>query len=88
MIRYEGLFDEYLEMALEFGFITSFVAAFPLAPFFALVNNVVENRLEAQKLAAETQRPLAERAQSIGLWLNILEIIARIAIISNAFELL
>ena len=83
MIRYEGLFDEYLEVVLQFGFITIFVAAFPLAPFFALVNNWVEIRLDAQKLVTETQRPLAERAQSIGLWLNILEIIARIAIISN-----
>ena len=36
------LFDEYLEMVIQYGFITLFVAAFPLAPLFALINNVME----------------------------------------------
>ena len=38
------LFDEYLEIVIQFGFITIFVAAFPLAPLFALINNVLEIR--------------------------------------------
>jgi anoctamin-7 len=50
LIPYEGLFEEYLEMILQFGFITIFVAAFPLAPFFALINNWFEIRLDAHKL--------------------------------------
>ena len=40
---------------LQFGFITIFVAAFPLAPFFALLNNWVEIRLDAQKFVCETR---------------------------------
>nr|KAG5703954.1 hypothetical protein BaRGS_020551 [Batillaria attramentaria] len=44
-----GLFEEYLEMVLQYGFVTLFVAAFPLAPFFALLNNVIEIRLDAYK---------------------------------------
>ena len=40
---------------MQFGFITSFVAAFPLAPLFALLNNWVEIRLDAQKLVTETR---------------------------------
>merc|ERR1711863_200623 len=51
----EGLFEEYLEMVLQFGFITIFVAAFPLAPLFALLNNWVEIRLDAQKFVRETR---------------------------------
>ncbi|KIH48286.1 hypothetical protein ANCDUO_21646 [Ancylostoma duodenale] len=43
------LFDEYLEMVLQFGFCTLFVAAFPLAPFFAVLNNILEIRLDAYK---------------------------------------
>jgi hypothetical protein len=39
------LLNEYQEMAIQFGFITIFVATFPLAPFFALMNNVIEIRL-------------------------------------------
>ncbi|NXE03857.1 ANO7 protein, partial [Lophotis ruficrista] len=85
LLVFEGLFDEYLEMVLQFGFITIFVAACPLAPLFALLNNWVEIRLDAQKLICDYRRPVAERAQGIGIWFDILEAIAHLAVISNAF---
>ncbi|XP_042146246.1 anoctamin-7 [Ixodes scapularis] len=85
LIQNEGLFQEYLEMVLQFGFITIFVAAFPLAPLFALLNNWVEIRLDAQKFVCETRRSVPERAQNIGIWFSILELLSRIAVISNAF---
>ncbi|MBN3294663.1 ANO7 protein, partial [Polypterus senegalus] len=69
LIECEGLFEEYLEMVLQFGFITIFVAAFPLAPLFALLNNWVEIRLDAQKFVCEYRRPVAERTQDIGAFL-------------------
>ncbi|XP_043975776.1 anoctamin-7-like [Gambusia affinis] len=81
----EGLFGEYLEMVLQFGFITIFVAACPLAPLFALMNNWVEIRLDAQKYVKEYRRPVVERAQDIGIWFHILQFISHIAVISNAF---
>ncbi|XP_041665292.1 anoctamin-7 isoform X2 [Cheilinus undulatus] len=81
----EGLFSEYLEMVLQFGFITIFVAACPLAPLFALINNWVEIRLDAQKFVTEYRRPVAERAQDIGIWFTILEFISHVAVLSNAF---
>ncbi|XP_018604157.1 anoctamin-7 [Scleropages formosus] len=81
----EGLFNEYLEMVLQFGFITIFVAACPLAPLFALLNNWVEVRLDAQKFVCEYRRPVVERAQDIGIWFNILQVICHLAVISNAF---
>ena len=58
LVDNEGLFQEYLEMVLQFGFITIFVAAFPLAPLFALLNNWVEIRLDAQKFVCETRSVL------------------------------
>ena len=68
---------------LQFGFITIFVAAFPLAPLFALLNNWVEIRLDAQKFVCETRRAVAERAENIGVWFKILEMLAKLAVISN-----
>ncbi|EPB77588.1 hypothetical protein ANCCEY_03346 [Ancylostoma ceylanicum] len=56
------LFDEYLEMVLQFGFCTLFVAAFPLAPFFAVLNNILEIRLDAYKFLVNTQRPVPAQA--------------------------
>ena len=38
------LFNEYLEIVIQFGFITIFVCAFPLAPILALLNNILEIR--------------------------------------------
>nr|XP_014270360.1 anoctamin-7-like isoform X3 [Halyomorpha halys] len=85
LVDYEGLFEEYLEMVLQFGFITIFVAAFPLAPLFALLNNWVEIRLDAQKFVCETRRIVAERAENIGIWFKILNMLAHLAVISNGF---
>uniref|UniRef100_A0A7N8X477 Anoctamin n=1 Tax=Mastacembelus armatus TaxID=205130 RepID=A0A7N8X477_9TELE len=85
LVECEGLFEEYLEMVLQFGFITIFVAAFPLAPLFALLNNWVEIRLDAHKFVCEYRRPVAERAQNIGVWFIILEALSHLSVIANAF---
>ena len=51
---------------IQYGFITIFVAAFPLAPLFALLNNIIEIRLDAYKLVTQFKRPVASRAVDIG----------------------
>ncbi|XP_032525780.2 anoctamin-4 isoform X1 [Danaus plexippus] len=78
-----ALFDEYLEMILQYGFVTLFVAAFPLAPLFALLNNVAEIRLDAYKMVTQARRPLAERVEDIGAWYGILRGITYAAVVSN-----
>ncbi|KAH1011948.1 hypothetical protein HUJ04_001214 [Dendroctonus ponderosae] len=80
-----ALFDEYLEMILQYGFVTLFVAAFPLAPLCALINNVAEIRLDAYKMVTQARRPLAERVEDIGAWYGILKAITYAAVVSNAF---
>jgi len=79
-----GLFNEYLEMLLQFGFVTIFVAAFPLAPLFALMNNILEIRADANKFVTQLQRPMATQARSIGIWYEILYAVSRLAVFSNA----
>ncbi|XP_052132194.1 anoctamin-4, partial [Frankliniella occidentalis] len=80
-----ALFYEYLEMVLQYGFVTLFVAAFPLAPVFALLNNIAEIRLDAYKMVTQARRPLAERVEDIGAWFGILQTITYISVVSNAF---
>jgi len=70
-------------LVIQYGFITIFVSAFPLAPLFALANNVFELRLDAKKLLVHHRRPVAQRVKDIGIWLNILEGLGRIAVITN-----
>uniref|UniRef100_A0A5K3FBR5 Anoctamin n=1 Tax=Mesocestoides corti TaxID=53468 RepID=A0A5K3FBR5_MESCO len=78
------LFDEYLEMLIQYGFITMFVPAFPLAPLFALLNNMFEVRTDAKKFLAILRRPVIMREKSIGIWFGILSVVSSLAIRTNA----
>ncbi|XP_054863440.1 anoctamin-1-like isoform X2 [Amphiprion ocellaris] len=84
---FAGLTPEYMEMIIQFGFVTLFVASFPLAPLFALLNNIIEIRLDAKKFVTELRRPVAARAKDIGIWYNILKGVAKVAVIINTSSL-
>lgn len=81
----QSLFNEYLEMVLQYGFVTIFVAAFPLAPFFALLNNILEMRFDAKKLLMFHRRPVTQRVRDIGVWYRILDSIGKLSVITNGF---
>uniref|UniRef100_A0A8C1Z984 Anoctamin n=1 Tax=Cyprinus carpio TaxID=7962 RepID=A0A8C1Z984_CYPCA len=80
-----GLFYEYLEMVIQFGFITLFVASFPLAPLLALFNNILEVRVDAWKFTTQFRRPVAAKARNIGAWEEILNVVAILSVVTNAF---
>ncbi|XP_044049622.1 anoctamin-1 [Siniperca chuatsi] len=82
---FEGVTPEYMEMIIQYGFVSLFVASFPLAPAFALLNNVIEIRLDAAKFVTEIRRPDAVRCKDIGIWYNILCGISKFSVITNAF---
>ncbi|XP_037370005.1 anoctamin-6 isoform X2 [Talpa occidentalis] len=79
-----GLFYEYLEMIIQFGFVTLFVASFPLAPLLALVNNILEIRVDAWKMTTQYRRMVSEKARDIGAWQPIMQGIAIMAVVTNA----
>lgn len=68
---------------IQFGFITLFVASFPLAPLLALINNIIEVRVDAWKLTTQFRRPVAAKAHSIGAWHEILNGIAVLSVVTN-----
>ncbi|XP_074515545.1 anoctamin-1-like isoform X1 [Sebastes fasciatus] len=82
---FTGLNPEYMEMIIQFGMVTLFVASFPLAPLFALLNNIIEIRLDAKKFVMELRRPIAAKAKDIGIWYNLLRGLSKVAVIVNAF---
>ena len=71
---------KFFVLVLQYGFVTMFVAAFPLAPFFALLNNMVEIRLDAVNFIHNFRRPAAERAEDIGAWYGILATLTTVSI--------
>ena len=76
-------FADYAEMIVQFGYVTFFSMAFPLAPVCALVNNLIEIRTDAYKLTYHTQRPVARKAGGIGVWFPILQIMSVFAVMTN-----
>ena len=67
-MQYEGTFEDYLEMFIQFGYVTLFSSAYPLAALCALINNVMEIRGDAFKLCFVHQRPFGQRVTDIGTW--------------------
>ncbi|KAJ3329709.1 Anoctamin-7 [Blyttiomyces sp. JEL0837] len=76
--------NEIGSKVVQFGFIVLFSMAFPLAPLLAFISNSLEIRFAAYRLLVESQRPFVLRAQSIGAWGQILNVVARIGILVNA----
>ena len=85
IIQYSFTCVSFNFLVIQFGFVTMFVAAFPLAPLFALLNNVLELRIDAINFAVNFRRPVAERAQGIGIWFGILRTMSWFAVLVNSF---
>ncbi|XP_071901389.1 anoctamin-like protein At1g73020 isoform X1 [Coffea arabica] len=79
----DGLFDDFLELALQFGMIMMFACAFPLAFTFATLNNITEIRTDALKLLVMLRRPIPRRDATIGAWLNIFQFLIVMSICTN-----
>uniref|UniRef100_H2MWS5 Anoctamin n=1 Tax=Oryzias latipes TaxID=8090 RepID=H2MWS5_ORYLA len=78
-----NLFYETLKMVIQFSFTTLFVAAFPLAPLMALINNVGAIRLAAIRMVRLQRLLVPKKTNSIGVWTNVLEAIGVLAVITN-----
>eukprot|EP00761_Pharyngomonas_kirbyi_P013186 gb/GECH01013213.1/.p1 GENE.gb/GECH01013213.1/~~gb/GECH01013213.1/.p1 ORF type:complete len:1195 (+),score=324.88 gb/GECH01013213.1/:1-3585(+) len=81
---YDEIFNEYLELVTQYGFVVLFAAAFPLGALGVIFSNVIEMRTDALKLTKNTQKPIPEGADNIGSWKVVLFAISGIAIISNS----
>lgn len=66
------VFGDFSEMVTQFGYCVLWSACYSLAPVGALVNNWVEIRGDAIKIATYGRRPLPRRTDTIGPWMEIL----------------
>jgi len=79
----DGVFDDYNEMVLQFGYVTFFAADFPFVTVFAFLNNLIEVRSDSYKLVESMQRPVPKFVSSIGCWHSILDVMSFIAVTTN-----
>ncbi|KGQ09297.1 hypothetical protein BBAD15_g5371 [Beauveria bassiana D1-5] len=76
--------EDYREMVMQFGYLNLFSVAWPLAPCCFLVNNWVELRSDALKIAMSCRRPVPWRADSIGPWLQTLGVLSWLGSVTSS----
>ncbi|CAF4960441.1 unnamed protein product, partial [Rotaria sp. Silwood1] len=81
--KWPDLYEDYLEIVIQFGYIIFLSTLFPLAAFFSLLSNIIEIRADAFKLCMICQRPFSQRVKDIGHWQKIMEYMVIAAIIVN-----
>lgn len=64
----QGVYEDFLEMFLQFGYVFLFSAVYPMAAFWAVLNNVLELKTDAFKLCRLYQRPRSRKVAGIGVW--------------------
>jgi anoctamin-10 len=72
-----------MEIVIQFGYVTLFASAYPLASLVALVANWVEIRSDCFKLAKVCRRPRSLRADGIGVWRTLLSCIVWTSALTN-----
>jgi|Transcript_8929 hypothetical protein len=81
---YDNPLEDYLEMVIQYGYVVLFCAAFPLLPLMALIEIIIEIRVDAIKICTLTRRPYPESAEDIGVWKIIISCVSFFGTITNA----
>lgn len=77
------LYDDYMELVIEFGFLTLFAESFILAPIAILILNRLEKYSDLTRFQYKVRRPEFVRKRNIGMWQHILQVQSVIAIFTN-----
>ncbi|CAD8181717.1 unnamed protein product [Paramecium octaurelia] len=77
------LYDEYTNIAIQFGYTTMFAPTFPAAPLFFMINCYINLRSSIYNYQHILKRERAQAADSIGIWLQIFQILNYCATFMN-----
>ncbi|XP_044862383.1 anoctamin-10 isoform X4 [Mauremys mutica] len=83
MGTYLGTFDDYLELFLQFGYVSLFSCVYPLAAVFAVLNNITEMYSDALKICRVFKRPFSQPTANIGVWQLAFETMSIISVVTN-----
>jgi len=75
---------DYREMVMQYGYLSLFSVAWPLAGLCFWINNWFELRSDAVKIAISSRRPIPWREDSIGPWLTALGFLSWLGSITSA----
>ncbi|XP_065833337.1 anoctamin-10-like isoform X2 [Oscarella lobularis] len=78
-------FVDYLEMVIQFGYVTLFAAALPLAAIVSILFIVLETRSDIWKLLHGYMRPRARQACDLGVWYYVMLVMVVLSMLTNSF---
>ncbi|KAJ8607930.1 hypothetical protein CTAYLR_009104 [Chrysophaeum taylorii] len=81
---YEGTFDDYAEIVLQMGLVSMFALGWYAVPALAILEVLLQIRVDAYKLTAQTRRPDPMPAESVGSWGLLMESMGLLAVYANA----
>ena len=83
----EPIFEQYDAMIIQLGYISMFSPAFPLAPIIGAINNMIELRTDALSYLETARRPPYAPAEDIGTWMDAMEIVSWVSVLTNVLIL-
>ncbi|XP_075998494.1 anoctamin-10 [Genypterus blacodes] len=85
---YPGLFAEYIELLVQFGYLSLFSCVFPLTAVLLLINNLTEIRSDAYKICKLFRKPFSVLVAGMGVWQTAFEVLSFVSVVSNCWLLL
>ena len=84
----QSLVPYYNEAVIQLGFIAFFATAFPFAPLFSFLTNLLEIKIKLNHISQFGRRNRAEGTSGIGNWMPIMSFVSYIAVPLNVIILL
>ncbi|XP_035521402.1 anoctamin-10 [Morone saxatilis] len=85
---FPGLFAEYIELLVQFGYFSLFSCVYPLTAVLLLINNLTEIRSDAYKICKLFRKPFSPPVANMGVWQIAFEVLSFVSVVSNCWLLL
>ncbi|KAJ0069557.1 hypothetical protein NL108_008513, partial [Boleophthalmus pectinirostris] len=85
---FPGLFAEYIELLVQFGYLSLFSCVFPLTAVLLLINNLTEIRSDAYKVCKLFRKPFTAPVANMGVWQIAFEVLSFVSVVSNCWLLM
>ena len=84
-VDYDPNLEDYLSIFNNFSYTTMFGVLMPLSFLTSIIIATVETHLDKNELLKFTKRPIPQSANTIGLWLKMIKVVAVLSIFTNSF---
>lgn len=83
-VEVDGVLKEYMEIMIQFAFLSFFGVAFPFAFTIGYFHMAGQIAIDKHKLLRQYRRPIPKGAKDIGTWRTIIDLISFFSIFFNA----